>query len=490
MQSQHRYSNLIYEYLLMKIRFEYLKNGDTFPTIDTLCEKFAVANQTVKAALQRLRQEGYISTRSGKPTKVTFQQSEQERKEYAVRFFAQRKDAFTDLKESVQFVSVPMLIEGFRRMDDDDLGFLARLAERATPIDLLRSYFYVFQKLDNQLVMNFFWEASMFQGFSLLYTKGIADFYDRPFVRSQLREIVALGRRREWDALQGMLLQFQKETLGTAIHYIGQRIEPLPKEEQIPFVWRIYRDRPQICYSLTVHMLFDIYMGEYRHVQYLPSYEKMARRYNVSVSTMRRTVSLLNRLGTVRTINGKGTRVYTVGENSAEPDWSCPPIRRNLTLFFQAFEMMKFSCEDATRTLLSSLTQQEKEDLIGQLNVYLRSGCCDLTLWCLMISIARRSPLQTIREIYEKLFELSLWGYPLKASSGKIPDFDQATRRLTESIIQCIEADDFDRCAAIVKQFVVQELPGVEKYLYNLGITPEELRMSQCIRFLLPESLD
>ena len=85
---------------------------------------------------------------------------------------------------------------------------------------------------------------------------------------------------------------------------------------------RIYYDRPQICYNLATILLHEIYMGEYIKTKYLPSYEKMAQKYDVSVSTMRRTIRMLNEIGAVHTVNGKGTLVFTVGKQCKNPDFS------------------------------------------------------------------------------------------------------------------------------------------------------------------------
>ena len=59
----------------------------------------------------------------------------------------------------------------------------------------------------------------------------------------------------------------------------------------------------------------------------------MAEEYQVSVSTVRRTIKLLNQMGAVRTINGKGTKVLGLGEPCNILDLDNPAIRRNLAFF-------------------------------------------------------------------------------------------------------------------------------------------------------------
>ena len=87
MQNEQDFSNLIYEYFFLRIRFGYYRCGDSLPPIDTLCREFNVAPLTVTAALRRLRSEGFISMHNGRPTMVLYQLKEREEEEFCLRFF-------------------------------------------------------------------------------------------------------------------------------------------------------------------------------------------------------------------------------------------------------------------------------------------------------------------------------------------------------------------------------------------------------------------
>lgn len=87
MRNAPQFSNLIYDFFSLRIQFGYYRRGDTLPTIDTLCRQFSVSAQTVKTALRRLRDEGYLSMRNGTSIKVTFQQTPQGEAEALGRFF-------------------------------------------------------------------------------------------------------------------------------------------------------------------------------------------------------------------------------------------------------------------------------------------------------------------------------------------------------------------------------------------------------------------
>lgn len=50
MQNEQQFSNLIYDYFLLRFRFQYYKYGDFLPPIKILCQQFCVSSPPVKAA--------------------------------------------------------------------------------------------------------------------------------------------------------------------------------------------------------------------------------------------------------------------------------------------------------------------------------------------------------------------------------------------------------------------------------------------------------
>ncbi len=92
----------------------------------------------------------------------------------------------------------------------------------------------------------------------------------------------------------------------------GHTYAPLPKESQIPLSG-VYHNRPQICYNLASQILHDIYLGNSGKCSICLPMRSWRKKYGVSVSTLRRTIAMLSQAGACRTINGKGTRIFTLG---------------------------------------------------------------------------------------------------------------------------------------------------------------------------------
>lgn len=481
--TQSQLSYLVYEFFAMRCRFHYYKAGDALPTIDTLCREFGVGTQTVKAALRRLRDEGYISMHRGQATKVVFQETRQDPADFVRRFFSERTAAMPDLCRTVELISIPLLAEGFRRADEEDFTYLAPYLERAGSDDLLYYFSYILQKLENPLAMNLFWETSLYMGLMFIGEDGEDNMRNNTVLQDSIRSIIAARNVEDWAGLQTALVKHQCGCMELALQYIGQFVQPA--ESQKPFVWRIYRGRPQMCYGLALRIQHETYWGEYGGQRYLPSYEKMARKYNASVSTMRRTVHILCQAGAAETVNGVGTRVFSVDEPCRAPDFADPSVRRNLALYFQSYEMLVYSCEDVARMVFHALTPQELAELAVKLEGNVRSGQYELSLWHILICIAERSPLLGVREVYAKTYGLFLWGYPLKASISETPKLDRQSARFTQAVLRYLEAGDLDQCAQELKRHVTSLFPAVENHLLKHGLTREELRSAPTIRLML-----
>lgn len=486
MKNEQQFSNLIYEYFLMRIRCQYYRHGDTLPSIETLCQEFNVAPLTVTAALRRLREEGYLTMHNGRPTTVIYKpSSEQELSSFILRYFSERKHAFSDLCESAELFFVPMHVEGLRRMNEVELACLYRLTERADPDDLVHFFSFTLQKIENPLAMNLFWEVSLFQGFPFAKMCPPSDCYDADVARMRMREIIEEAKAGNWEAVRRAFILYERIDAGIVDADLERCAQPLAKEERVPFVWRIYWDRPQVCYNLAGRILHEIYLGEYRGQRFLPSYEILAKKYGVSVSTMRRTIGMVSQIGAVRPINGKGTRIFSIGERSDEPDFTSPAIRRNLSFFVQSFELILYSCEGVTHALFQNIAPETKKELLEQLEENLRTGLSELSLWHYLIFISTYSQLDAIKEIYSRIYSLFLWGYPLKACLEQTEELDRALEEFTKAMIQHLKADDVEGCARAVKALVSDHFSDGETHLLSHGIRPEELRLSPSIRLLI-----
>lgn len=484
MQIEQHFSNLIYEYFQMRFLFGYYKPGDTLPLVRTLCCEFGVSENTVKLALRRLRAEGYIEMSGGHPTKVLFEQTEQEYQDFIAEYFAKRRAAHSDLYASAELIFIPLLLEGLRRMNEEELISMSNLAEQGETNDLFRFYFQILQKFNNPLVMNLFWETLFFWGVPFSRPEGRPVQYSSNAIRERIERLIAGIKSRSWDSVCSELSKFQKGDFSVVSNYLNQNVPQISEDEQIPFIWRIYRSHPQVCFTLSVQILYEIYIGTYRGKPFLPSYAAIAEQYSVSVSTVRRTIGILHEIGAVQPLNGKGIRICPIGEPCGPVNFSNSTIRRNLSYYIQAFDLGRYTCEVVTRDFISSLTPDAMQNMIEQLELEMTSGEYSVSFFHFLNNIIKHDRFHGISEIYRILYCLFLWGVPLKGSSDETTVLDQASYQFTSRMLHYLRENDANGCATTVKDLMDRQFFVVENFLLRQDICLEELRLSPSIRFI------
>lgn len=477
--------DLIYEYFVMHFHSHFYKYGDMLPTIEKLSQDCCVSLDTVKTALKRLQNDGYITPQSRKGIKVVFSQTEVERDAYIARFFSQRHSAMPDLNESAELVLVSLLTEGLCMINEEDFTSLSSLIDQIKIGNYAHFYSSILRKLNNPLVMNLFWEIILFQGISMLCQE--SDFQNSApeLVQQGLRKILKSAQHRERKCLPEILNTTGKEVLKTFTNYSTHNLFTSKEEPQLPFVWRIYRDRPQICYDLVTWFLHQIINGKYQNVEFLPSYKKLADSLQVSLMTIRRTVDLLHRLGMVKPINGTGVLVLPKGSPDVTAQFGDPDIRRNLALYYHSFEILAYTCEAVSHATFPRFTADAENEFISTLKQNLKSQNCGCVVLCYLLHIMKHCPLTAIREIYGRIYAFFLWGYPLRISTKKAAEFDSRAYIFTKKIVRFLENKDYENFAKTTKNFIVSEMANSEHCLYNLGLRPEELHPISSIRLTM-----
>ncbi len=485
MRQEQLLPDLIYEYFVMRFHSLSYKYGDMLPTIETLSQDCCVSLDTVKTVLNRLRNEGYVIIESRKGIKVVFLQSEEERNAYITHFFSQRHSTLPDLNKSAELVLVSLLTEGLCRIDDKDFTSLSSLIDQIKISNYTQFYSAILRKLNNPLAMNLFWEILLFQGTSMLCQESDLQSAVPDTVRQSLRDILLAGLQRDRKRPPEIMNTSGKEVLKTYTKYYTNNLHFTKEEPQLPFVWRIYRERPQICYDLVTWFLHQILKGKYQNTEFLPSYKKLAETLQVSLMTVRRTVDLLHRLGMVKPINGIGVRILPKGDPDVAAQFGAPDIRRNLVLYYHAYEILAYTCETVMRATFPRFTVDAEHEFILTLKQNLESGDCSCVLLCYLLYIMEHCPLNAIREIYGKIYAFFLWGYPLRVSTKNAKNFDNRACIFTQQIVEFLEKKNYESFAETTKNFIAREIAYTEQCLYHLGLRPEELHPTSSIRLIV-----
>lgn len=233
----------------------------------------------------------------------------------------------------------------------------------------------------------------------------------------------------------------------------------------IPFRWNIYRQRPQMRYTLASLIIREIMNGKYPPGSYLPTLLQMEEQFGVSLTTVRRTLSLLEELGITKSYQGKGTLVCM---EPAAMDLTRTGIRKGFILYIESLQLLALTIYGISLCTLRSVTREKRLELkekLGELQKGKRSfGCFELYL----MFITEECPFAMVRECYGKLRELLAWGYPFAVLRLDIKNLDMWYAETIAGMEEHLEKDDVNAFAEDWKSLMESEERANRNYMAEL----------------------
>ena len=230
-------------------------------------------------------------------------------------------------------------------------------------------------------------------------------------------------------------------------------------------MWQIYREHPQLCYTLAAEIINRIDRGVYPQDELLPSCQALAQEYGVSRITMRRTLELLGDMRVTETYNGIGTKVVAE-KNAGAPDFSHLQIRKSLLLFLQALQIGALTCKNIAVHTLSSLDDTGFQALDRKIQRHVEENKAFLLGETCLQFIGEKSPSAFIKEVYRQLCQPLLWGHCLHVFFQKNFDCDGDAARLQESL----RRRDMQSFAGLLSELMTARMKRSRDLLLELGL--------------------
>lgn len=405
-------SALIYEYYESRILFGHYRYGEQLVSVSQICNAFQVGRNTVLTALGKLEENGYIVTEERKVARIAYQGTKEIFYENIANYFVPRKDGILDFSCAGKLLLLPMWQAGLKNqgLDLQSLTYqdIVRSDTMPAPVKLYSDVLCTFH---NDLLLNLYWQCLRYLSF--LYPgrkQNIADNTDNTD-----------------KAAERIPAQFTVDDINEifSFYYINIRDEVLAFVEsasekyhlehvrQIPFQWTICRQRPQVRYTLAARIIREILWEHYPVGGYLPSMPQMAEQYQVSLSTVRRALAVLQPLGVTRTYMGIGTKVCLEPVDFSVLD--APEIQESLRLHGEGLQLLSLTVRGVTLYTLESVSEQKRNVLSEEIARLQGKASSILCIDVLLSFISSECPSGIIRECYGKLRELVAWGYILSA---------------------------------------------------------------------------
>lgn len=407
-------TEIIYDYFTSRILFGYYQQGDRLPSISYICQQFQVSPLTARAALLRIREEGYIETIERRCSTVTFQPDELQEREYRKSFLS-RKEGMSDICRSSAVLFGPIARCYFQEQSEASLKRIRSQLKKMKghPAKQITTFYSeAMRPLNNPLVLNLFWEVVRY--LRTPYLQRPANYEDTGEQAAEhIERMLALAEAGDAEKAVEEMQTFSRNVTQLFFESLSVSFDVAEQVKAIPFEWRIYWEHPQLCYTLAAEMMRRIDARLYGQNELLPSCQSLAQEYGVSLITMRRTLELLGDIRITETQNGVGTRVLS-GKRAGVPNFSHIQIRRSLILFLQALQICALTCENVVTDTLSSLDSEgflaldrKLQRLIQEQTTSLLGGTC-------LQFIGENNPSAFIREVYRQLYQLLLWGHSLQ----------------------------------------------------------------------------
>ena len=458
--------NLIYDYYKCHILFGQLHQGDLLPTIEQIGNTFQVAPQTVRNALKKLQQDNLIFVSPGRHTEVIYKTTPSEALQYTQNYYLARKDEINVVYHIAVLLLTPFFYAGCQKLTDNDLMQILRVCrEKGSNIVSISMFCceIMLRAVDNQLINTLFSDVVSFFQFPCMASFSEESSLEyQEYYNMTVSSCEALDRAGLFQAFAG----FQALTQTTLLAFITEAAKTTPKPKQISFHWQTYRDRPQHCHTLAAKMIYGIISGQYWEGKMLPSYENLALELSVSVSTVRRTVSLLRDMGLIYSMNGVGNRIVFSPPNYEK--LQRPTIQKNIVMARESAEILLVVFKNVVDREFSKLTNEHIQEMKKILSD--KKNCCVLDVAILLMDyLMVLYPLSSFFETFGKLSGFLLLSYPFlldqwrKEGSGEISGTIEVMNRALDEK----NTDLFSDGMSALLHYVLTQIKQTEKLLYS-----------------------
>ena len=472
MQKGEELQQILYNLIEIQIKFGTLRFGESLPTIKEASSYFLASVDTVRLVYVRLKQEGYISLRTGVGATVKVRYSNEEIHRHIQEYFACRRStlfAFAQSSKPLFGYAQWFALKNASPQTLDELELVCQQAGVPPTYRMSRQLQLIYGPLGNELFIHLIWQMFLFFQGPFLSVPQNVEYFEAG--KNPIQEMILFAREKNWDGLWEAVKAYEEQRFEALRWFIDNNIpEEDGDSERIDFHWNIYKKAHQVCYSLCMELLTGIREGDYPVGSFLPSPQELARERHVGVKTIRRTNQLLGKLGATISVNGVGTRVLPPVDNPQNCDFSDATIRKRLLDFLQSFHLLAMSCRACAKITVESMNAESLDRWAGQLEGVRQSGNYETLIEVCFETISLYAPYQAVRTVYTELARQLFWGGPLRDLHGDRESTNAYFGPYLESLIQSIRRADAAGFSQKLEALQIAETKHIAEFLLQIGI--------------------
>lgn len=466
MQKKEALYESIYKQLLSQIYEGTLPYCSTLPTSRELQSAYGVSDNCIRAALGKLRANGYISTTRGRASKVIVDIISQDAPHGPRSAFSCDKKTLQDFYEVISAIFPSLYTYAAFSCGEQQMQELSKIVRQLPNSDSNDSVSYInlnirffktiFSALENKLIVyivttvmqNTLLPAALLQ---MKSTELKSDFLQSG---DELRNVYTAIIEKDYDLTKQcwrVLLSLTEIMAKKAI----KNCPDIHEKEHESKAGLQYSNK--FKYMLIANDIYQrILSGEYAVGTLLPSIEKAQKFYLVASITVRSAYHMLGELGLIRTDNGLGTTVISLVPMDGSFFDEREDFQKRLD-YLETIEFLQIIFGDLLRSGVT-LSSTLREKLSGPLNPSHRYSALIL---CKSIMKGARSP--AIYSFYQLISSRLFWGtYRTKIPDGSITVEEK--HRICMETVDMLEKGDVERAVVLTEgmlcklRFSAQEL--------------------------------
>jgi DNA-binding GntR family transcriptional regulator len=486
MEGKKTLHDYLYENLKEQILTGYYKYGGTLPSMNQLCETYHVGIRTVRDVLGELRDQGMIRTEERKPSVIVYRKPEKGDAGSDVLSVLQRKTSVLAVYETMEHVMPRLFACSVQACGTQTAMELFRHLKRSRRkevytrwksssnvlynlLDASRNLLFrdIFTSLEIGARIPFFLEPEYRPPFPSCCSE-----YDDPMWMAQA---VATGDIQVIQERFARMYRSLRHDIKLYLEWIESGIGTGNIEQKSSYSWNAERGRDHYYMQITRDLIDRIGLGIYPDGSFLPPEAALAREYGVSLATIRRSMSMLNRLGFCRTYNVKGTQVTLFNDQATLLSMKNKVHKKDTLLYLSGLQFMALASGPAALMAVPLIGKGE----IGCMEQEL-AGPYAVPISILMRHIIAALPLEPYRIILQQVGSILHWGYYYSFYEEGIKACNELNQISHEAFL-CLKAGKAEEFARLVPQCYCHALELVRDSMAVWGlseagllVTPDE----------------
>ena len=391
----------VYDLLRTRILAGIYKKGYNIPSHQVLCEEFQVSDITIRKVLKMLEDDGFIETVQGRKAKVIYNKTN-------MNLVPLNSNHILDSLKSLKVLFSPFILYSIENcLTKEDYSQLC---------DCVNSMFLDEEKVyDFWVRLNYFWSSILHSVQNtclnriIEYTKYTDLFYIQGCsYELRLKELCNLKELLQSisshcftpDKIQfPMLYSCANHLKQGHTYYTLKNSSLLMPANEIALYLRYTVPVYQLIYIDTI---LQIEKGDYLKGDFLPTYEQMKKKYDVSISTIQQTVKKLRETGVIYSDKWSHLQIAVTAEQVIKLQAANGELAKRLKFYAETIQIVTFTIEETAALAVKSVSPQKIFELSEHLTLKFEQKSIDY--WglykTLLEFITEYIPFHLLKQIY------------------------------------------------------------------------------------------